>query len=92
MASGCLCWYYNKYTLYFIPVLMCICIYLVNSSIECTRDINRVECVARSPIITNYNETLNGIVSIRAFNKEDKFFNKLKKQIFEHFLVNIYII
>ena len=90
MASGCLCWYYNKYTLYFIPVLMCICIYLVNSSIECTRDINRVECVARSPIITNYNETLNGIVSIRAFNKEDKFFNKLKKQIFEHFLVNIY--
>ena len=89
-ASGCICWYYNKYSLYFIPVLICVCIYLVNSSIECTRDVNRVECVARTPILNNYNETLNGIVSIRAFNKEHNFFNKLKKNVFEHYLISVY--
>jgi ABC-type multidrug transport system fused ATPase/permease subunit len=33
---------------------------------------------------------LNGIVSIRAFNKEDKFFHKLKKNIFEHYLIGVY--
>ena len=90
VASGFICWYYNKYSLYFIPVLICVCIYLVNSSIECTRDVNRVECVARTPILNNYNETLNGIVSIRAFNKEDNFFKKLKKNIFEHYLISVY--
>ena len=90
VASGCICWYYNKYSLYFIPVLVGVCIYLVNSSIECTRDVNRVECVARTPILNNYNETINGIVSIRAFNKEDNFFKKLKKNIFEHYLISVY--
>ena len=90
IASGLICWYYNKYSLYFIPVLIIFCIYLVNTSIDCTRDVNRVECVARTPILNNYNETLNGIVSIRAFNKEDKFFHKLKKNIYEHYLIGIY--
>ena len=90
VASGCICWYYNKYSLYFIPVLIGVCIYLVNSSIGCTRDVNRVECIARTPILNNYNETINGIVSIRAFNKEDNFFKKLKKNIFEHYLIGVY--
>ena len=90
IASGLLCWYYNKYSLYFIPILIIFCIFLVNTSIDCTRDVNRVECVARTPILNNYNETLNGIVSIRAFNKEQKFFNKLKKNIFEHYLIGVY--
>ena len=90
VASGFICWYYNKYSLYFIPILIGACIYLVNSSIECTRDVNRVECVARTPILNIYNETINGIVSIRAFNKENNFFNKLKKNIFEHYLISVY--
>ena len=90
IASGLICWYYNKYSLYFIPVLICFCIYLVNTCIDCTRDVNRVECVARTPILNNYNETLNGIVSIRAFNKEENFFKKLKKNIFEHYLIGVY--
>ena len=90
IASGCICWYYNKYSLYFIPVLIGFCIYLINSTIDCTRDVNRVECVARTPILNSYTETVNGIVSIRAFNKEDHFFNKLKKNIFEHYLISVY--
>ena len=90
LASACICWYYNKYSLYFIPILIIICVYILNISIECSRDINRVECIARTPILNNYNETLNGIVSIRAFNKENRFFKKLKQNIFEHFLICIY--
>ena len=27
LASGCICWYYNKYSLYFIPILIIICVY-----------------------------------------------------------------
>ena len=90
LASGCICWYYNKYSLYFIPILMGVCIYLLYSSIDSIRDINRVSCIARSPILNNYNETIDGIVSIRAFNKEDNVFNKLKKNVFEHYLINVY--
>ena len=80
VASGCICWYYNKYSLYFIPVLISVCFYVVNSSIECTRDVNRVKCIARTPILNNYSETSNRIVSIRAFNKEENFFNQLKNK------------
>jgi hypothetical protein len=63
---------------------------VVNSSNECKRDVNRVECIVRTPILKNYNETSNGIVSIRAFNKEENFFNKLKKNSFEHYLISGY--
>ena len=90
IASGFICWYYNKYSLYFIPILIICCVIFVNRVVDCTRDCNRVECVARTPILNNYNETLNGIVSIRAFNKEENFFNKLKKNVFEHYLIGVY--
>ena len=89
-ASGFICWYYNKYSIYFVPILMIICIYLLIKSTRCTRDINRVECIARTPILQNYTEILNGIISVRAFDKEENFFKKLKQNIYEHYLINLY--
>ena len=57
---------------------------------KCTRYINRVECIARNPILNNYTETLNGIITIRAFDKEKYFFDKLRNNIYEHYLISLY--
>ena len=50
-----------------LPVFLAIysgCYYLSSSA---TRDLQRLEAVSRSPIYTQFSETLNGLSTIRAF-------------------------
>ena len=41
----------------------------VNSS----RQLKRLESISRSPIISHFGETLNGVSTIRAFRQQNKF-------------------
>ena len=43
------------------------------------RQIKRIDSVKRSPIYNNFNETLNGLSSIRAYNQADRFIDKAEK-------------
>ena len=43
------------------------------------RQIKRIDSVKRSPIYNNFNETLNGLSSIRAYNQADRFIDKADK-------------
>ncbi|KZT66167.1 hypothetical protein DAEQUDRAFT_813713 [Daedalea quercina L-15889] len=45
------------------------------------RDIRRMESNSRSPIFANFNELLEGIVTVRAFSAEQKFLDDLYKKV-----------
>lgn len=45
------------------------------------RDIRRMESTSRSPIFANFNELLEGIVTVRAFSAEQRFLNDLYSKV-----------
>jgi ABC-type multidrug transport system fused ATPase/permease subunit len=47
----------------------------------CGRDLRRMESTARSPIFSGFTETLEGVVTIRAFAKEALFIDNLQSQV-----------
>ena len=46
---------------------------LACSSLASTRDLQRLEAVTRSPIFTQFSETLSGLSTIRAFGRTAQF-------------------
>ncbi|KAJ3683780.1 hypothetical protein LUZ60_014007 [Juncus effusus] len=46
-----------------------------------SRELRRLDSVARSPIYSSFTETLDGSVSIRAFQKEELFMNKFMENV-----------
>ncbi|KAG8687132.1 hypothetical protein FRC09_013677, partial [Ceratobasidium sp. 395] len=49
--------------------------------VRTARDLKRMESNSRSPIFSSFAELLEGIVTVRAFSAEQRFFNVLHKQI-----------
>lgn len=49
--------------------------------IRCGRDLRRMEATARSPIFSGFSETLEGVVTIRAFSSEKRFMNTIQAQV-----------
>jgi ATP-binding cassette, subfamily C (CFTR/MRP), member 1 len=37
-----------------------------------SRDLQRLDCLSRSPIFAHFSETLNGVATLRAFNKQQQ--------------------
>jgi ATP-binding cassette subfamily C (CFTR/MRP) protein 1 len=75
------CIQYNKSCLILSPLLLLIGYYLTKFYINAGRDLNRLNGINRSPILSLYSETLIGLNTIKAFKKEENlkeiFFNKL---------------
>ena len=46
------------------------------------RDLRRLEGVNRSPVLSQFSETLEGLVHIRAFNKQQEFLESLYRFVF----------
>ncbi|CAE7221585.1 unnamed protein product [Rhizoctonia solani] len=51
------------------------------SYVRTARDLKRMESNSRSPIFSSFAELLEGIVTVRAFSAEQRFFDKLHKQV-----------
>ncbi|KAH7316414.1 hypothetical protein B0J17DRAFT_724436 [Rhizoctonia solani] len=49
--------------------------------VRTARDLKRMESNSRSPIFSSFAELLEGIVTVRAFSAEQRFFDKLHKQV-----------
>ena len=75
------CIQYNKSCLILSPLLLLIGYYLTKFYVNAGRDLNRLDGISRSPILSLYSESLIGLNTIKAFNKENNlkeiFFNKL---------------
>lgn len=67
---------YNHFRLVFIPT---------------TRELKRIESVAKSPVLATIQETINGVDTIKAFSQRDRFVRKSKKFIDEKTLIGLVI-
>ena len=70
------CIKYNKLCLILSPLLIFIGFYLTNYCINAARDLNRLESISRSPILSLYSETVLGLYTIKTFQVEENFKEK----------------
>ena len=61
-----------------VPFLLLILIYLLRMFSRTLKEASRIETISASPVLTHLNETLNGVSTIRAYNKNLQF----EKQIY----------
>ncbi|OAF68604.1 hypothetical protein A3Q56_03641 [Intoshia linei] len=73
---------YSNYVILIVIIPLCIVYYTIQRLyIRTSRQLKRIESVTRSPIFTKFSETLNGILTIRAFKLQHEFINDLFKAI-----------
>ncbi|KAI5951939.1 hypothetical protein KGF54_005014 [Candida jiufengensis] len=65
---------YNYYRVRYIPA---------------SRELKRLQSIAASPVLSIIQESLNGVDTIKAYHKKDRFIHKCKKYIDERTLVNM---
>jgi len=59
-----------------VPFLVAILVYLLNSFSAALKEAARMESVTNSPTITHLGETINGVSTIRAYERTADFENK----------------
>ncbi|KAL4503360.1 hypothetical protein ABPG72_000966 [Tetrahymena utriculariae] len=85
MGDTALCVYSSSlYVLIPLFLFVVICKLLQMYYMNSQREVVRLETLTRSPIISFFNEALNGLSSIRAFKQEDRFFQIHCKNIDEN--------
>ena len=61
------------YVLVLLPAILYACISLVRYYIKTFREISRLKLITSSPIINHMSETLTGVSTIKAFQRENSF-------------------
>ena len=67
----------NRESIYASPIIALLAYLLLKYFITAGRDLNRLNGISRSPVISLFSETILGITTIRTFKKE----NPSKKKI-----------
>jgi ABC-type multidrug transport system fused ATPase/permease subunit len=70
-----------------IPIMM-IFIFLQIFFTRTRRQVKRLESIAKSPIFSHFTETINGAVTIRAFNQLQRFCNESERRVANHLYCN----
>ena len=67
-----------------IPAISSVVVFLLMARyyLRSARDLRRMEAVNRSPVLSHFSETLEGLVHIRAFKKEKRFLEALYRYVF----------
>ena len=86
-----ICGYYQPYSLILLPILLIIGFFIVRYYISASRDLTRMEGIARSPILNTINEVIPGTMIIRSYNYQDKFIHKYNERIDQMFKVQLYL-
>ncbi|PVU98898.1 hypothetical protein BB559_001183 [Furculomyces boomerangus] len=63
----------NKYILVTVPFILGVFIWLRQLYMKTSRQVKKIESVSRSPVYSILSETLDGLITIRAFALENKF-------------------
>jgi len=66
----------NPWFLCALPGIAIIYVIIYSASAAATRDLQRLEAVSRSPIFTQFSETLHGLSTIRAFGATGRFYQQ----------------
>ena len=65
---------YNYFRIRFVPT---------------TRELKRLESIAKSPVLATIQESINGVETIKAFHQRERFVYKSKKLIDEKTLIGV---
>jgi ABC-type multidrug transport system fused ATPase/permease subunit len=68
---------------FLIPIIIMsiICIYVGINYVTCARELKRLESITRSPIFSNFTETVAGVTTIRAFGASQQFLKVMMESI-----------
>ncbi|MCQ2818077.1 MAG: ATP-binding cassette domain-containing protein [archaeon] len=89
ICSLCICSYYQPFCLGFLPVFVFVGYKLAVFYVTCSRELSRIEGIARSPSLNLLNETIPGTVTIRAFNYQKRYMEMMFERLDEHQKVRI---
>ena len=64
------------YVLFIVPFIIFLWLMLIKYFMHTYREVSRLESITSSPIITNLSETIDGVSTIKAFQKEKDFIQK----------------
>ena len=83
----------NKYVLFFLPIIFLFGYKMSSYYAPAGRDILRIESIDRSPLISFYSESIQGIDTIKSLsyhNVDDKFFYKFSEKLLCHLSIFLY--
>jgi ATP-binding cassette subfamily C (CFTR/MRP) protein 1 len=86
-----LCSIYDSYSIIYIPILSTFGYFLIKFYIVGSRSLTRLEAISHSPVLNTIGETIPGIISIRAFEKEINYLRKFYEQNNNQIKINIFI-
>ena len=66
---------YSLWVLVILPIIVLFVYQITKRYSKATRELSRLQSVNGSPIISHFNETLDGLSTIRVFRKQDEFSN-----------------
>lgn len=73
-------WFLPSLLIPFIPVMGCAA-WVAYQYLQVSRELKRLENIKKSPVFVLFSETLNGLPVIRAFRKQDQFFETCCKHV-----------
>lgn len=65
--------------------------WIAHQYVTVSRELKRLESIKKSPVFVTFSETLTGLAVIRAFRKEDKFFDICRQRIDEMNRCHLYL-
>ena len=90
LGSIVVCARYNIYSLFSAPIMIILGIIVTKYYINAGRDLNRLDGISRTPIITCFSETISGATTIRAFKTQYNFKERFFKLLNNYFIVSSY--
>ena len=69
------------WSLAIMPILLIIGLFIVRYYLSASRDLTRMESIARSPVLNTLNEVLPGTMIIRSCKYETKYVDKFNKKM-----------
>jgi ATP-binding cassette, subfamily C (CFTR/MRP), member 2 len=85
------CSMFMVYSIAFFSVSFIAGIYMTRFCLYGSRELERLEGIARSPIINQLSETINGAITIRAYEKEETFMSKFCEKVNTYFKIRIFL-
>lgn len=86
-----LCSMFMVYSIAFFTVSLFAGIYMTKFCLNGSRELERLEGIARSPILNQLSETITGAITIRAFEKEEIFMLKFCEKVNTYFKIRIFL-
>ena len=90
ITSIVVCFHYNSLSLISALVMILSGIFITNYYISAGRNLNRLDGISRSPIVTCFSETFSGAKIIKSFKREENLKNRLFQFLNDYYYVISY--